>query len=389
MRVPTFTFPAYFHRSQPDPTGNKEQKRHAFYVALKDFPPDLPLDPNARTPNINHGIYKEILQSALSNDGRFHYKHKGITIVADEVRVTDERGPVSTLLIKLREGDGILDGGHSSAIIAKAKSISAEDGVAIGNQFVKVEVITRVPADDIAEISGGLNTSVQVKDISLENLAGHFDWLKKLLSDAPYSDKIGWQENAKCEIDARDLISLLTCFNLEHFPADVDATQPLIAYEKKSKALELYQDHQASFERLAPIVKDILVLYDIIRSDKETWNEEGGDGKGGKFGNLAFVEKKQRGFFLPFLQTEVEHKLMDSVVFPMLAGFRCMVEERNGEYAWQTDFEGVKRLWNDSAVGLLRLTKQVSDEHGRNPNAIGKSRPHWSNVLTRIQLKMR
>jgi hypothetical protein len=362
--------------------GNKEQKRHSFFVALKEFPRDLPSDPNARTPNINHGIYKEILKSALSNDGLFHLKHKGITIVADDVKTRGEKGPVTTLTIRLRKGDGVLDGGHSSAIVAKAHDIAAEDGIAIDNQFVKVDVVTRVPFEYITEMSSGLNTSVQVKDISLENLAGHLDWLKDLLEDEPYADLIGWQENARRELDARDLVSILTCFNLKHFPADVDATQPVIAYEKKSKALELYQSDRASFERLVPIVKDILFLYDMIRSERDSWNEDGG-----KFGRLAFVEKKEKGFLLPFMQTRVTYRPMDSVVFPMLAGFRCMVKERKGKYVWAEDFTKVKELWADASVGLIRLTKQVSDEHARNPNAIGKSRPHWSNVLTRIQLK--
>jgi hypothetical protein len=382
--IATFTFPAHFHRTQPDPTGNKEQKRHTFYVALKDFPRDLPLDPNARTPNINHGIYKDILRSALSNDGLFHLKHKGITLVAEEVKPRDEKGPVTTLSIRMRDLDGILDGGHSSEIIGRVQDISAEDGVPIGRQFVKVDVVTRVPFDDIMEMSKGLNTSVQVKEISLENLAGHFDWLKKLLADTDYSNLIGWQENAKCELDARDLVSVLACFNLKHFPADVDAIQPVIAYEKKSKVLELYQNDRESFEQLAPIVKDILYLYDAIRSEREAWNEEGG-----KFGGLAFVEKKEKGFFLPFIGETVTYRLMDSVVFPMLAGFRCMVTAKRGKYAWKGSFDQVLDLWKESSVGLLRLTKQVSDEHGRNPNAIGKSRPHWSNVLTRVQLKMK
>jgi hypothetical protein len=64
-----------------------------------------------------------------------------------------------------------------------------------------------------------------------------------------------------------------------------------------------------------------------------------------------------------------------------------MAEEQDGEYMWKTGFEEVLNLWKESSLGLLRVTKQVSDEHARNPNAIGKSRPHWSNVLVRVQLK--
>jgi len=43
--------------------------------------------------------------------------------------------------------------------------------------------------------AGGLNTSVQVQDMSLDNLSGDFDWLKKIIAEEPYAKHIAWREN--------------------------------------------------------------------------------------------------------------------------------------------------------------------------------------------------
>src|SRR5262249_54760814 len=145
------------------------------------------------------------------------------------------------------------------------------------------------PLDWIPDMAGGVNTSFQVQNMSLDNLEKKFDWIKNLIQGQVYAPKIAWRENEDKEFDGRDIVSLLTCFNIEVYPNDVsDTTQPVIAYEKKAAALKLYEDRTDSYRKLAPIAKDIFQLYDIIRSDaKKHWNEEGG-----KFGSLAFVESR-------------------------------------------------------------------------------------------------
>jgi hypothetical protein len=46
-----------------------------------------------------------------------------------------------------------------------------------------------------------------------------------------------------------------------------------------------------------------------------------------------------------------------------------------------------QRLWEDSALKLLKMTKQTSDELGRNPYAVGESRNHWANLFARIAMR--
>jgi hypothetical protein len=158
-----------------------------------------------------------------------------------------------------------------------------------------------------------------------------------------------------------------------------------MAYEKKSAALKLYEEKPDSYRKLSPIVKDILELHDLIRSDARAhWNEDGG-----KFGALAFVENRKKGFALPFLGGTAEFRLMNGALYPILAAFRWMVErdQKTGLFRWRGGFNQVKQLWQDSAMELLKMTKQASDELGRSANAVGKSRNHWANLFARVAMR--
>src|SRR5688572_10837595 len=84
MSSRTFDFQSEFTRRLPDPVFHKDRgmERHILFVPVTAVPAGLPMDPNARVPNIRRSVYREVRESLLSNDGRFHLKHKGITVVA-------------------------------------------------------------------------------------------------------------------------------------------------------------------------------------------------------------------------------------------------------------------------------------------------------------------
>lgn len=385
MSKHVFRFAAPYARRVPDPAFHQSHgiERHLLFVSVRSVPVGIPLDPNARVPNVRRRIYRDIEQSLLDRDtvpGSFHLKHKGITIIADSV--TKENEDLYT--ISLGENHGIVDGGHTYELITK----NLENEELPEKQFVKFEILTGVPAEWIVEIAGGLNTSLQVQPASLDNLAGRFDWIKDEIGNEPYFNSIAWRENESGEFDARDIISILTCFNIELFPNDPNNgdSHPVVAYEKKSKALELFEENPESYEQLRPILKEILVLHDTIRLESQRLYNEAG----GKYGNLSFVEAKSRGeYTFPFISETGKYRLMNGALYPMLGAFRWQVEKdpKSGKCRWRGGFRNVLRLWQASAPELLRATVQTSVELGRNPNAIGKSRNHWSNLYTRVALR--
>ncbi len=381
-------FPARIARRFPDPVfyDTHKMERHVLFVPVRELPDGLSLDPNARVPEINKRIYREIEKSLLNQEvepGTFHLKHKGITIIAKKVDKLDGK---DVYRVEFVEGQhGIVDGGHTYKLIQENKA--RNDGEALPvDQYVKVEILTNIPDAWVVDISGGLNTGLQVQAMSLDNLGKKFDWIKEELQNQPYFDSIAWRENEEGEFDARDLIALMTCFNIGSFPNSTTGdAPPVVAYEKKSLALRMFEEKPEEFAAVRPILRDILVLHDTIRmTSRDFWN----DGTG-KFGALAFVEGRKKGYKFPFIGKTAEYRLMNGALYPILGAFRWMVDvdPKTKLYRWRGGFEAVLSLWKQSAAELIKMTKQASEELGRNPNAIGKSRNHWSNVYARVAMR--
>ena len=256
------TLVAPFARRIPDPNFKDAYglERHIFVVPVRDLPKHIPLDPNARRSKTSKRVYKKVADSLFNREceeGTFHLKNKGITIIAESVKQTGK----DQYTVEMINGvHGIVDGGHTYTLICDAQGQAGLPE----NQFVTVEVRVGVPEAWIPDIAGGLNTSVQVQDMSLDNLANAFGWIKDELKGTSYYPIIAWSENDPGEYDARDVVSLLAMFNVELHPNDGD-DHPVYAYEKKSMALKAFEQKPAGFKRMRPILKDVLRLHDIIR----------------------------------------------------------------------------------------------------------------------------
>jgi hypothetical protein len=377
-----FTLPARIARRLPDPVLGKEFgiSRHILYVPVSAVPAGIPLDPNARTPNLRKRVYRQVEDSLLDRGenvpGTFHLKHKGITMIAHSVDGAGE----DTFEVSVKDGEGIVDGGHSYQLILnhKDKSELPED------QVVKFEILCGIPPEWIADIAGGLNTSVQVEPMSLDNLAGRFEWLKEELAGEPYAGKIAWRENDDGVYDVLYLLSVMTCFNIFAYPNDGDV-QPVVAYEKKSGVLKQFETNPEQYQKLRPIAKDIFTLHDRIGYEsKDIYNNF----TKGKFGRWSFVETAKPTCYV-FTGLQAQHQLMKGALFPLLSAMRWMVTVNpdTGDAMWQDGFDSVLELWREVAPELLTQTGQASQELGRNPRALGKSRNHWSSLHSKVGLR--
>lgn len=378
-----------FARRIPDPNFEKQFGivHHVMFVSVADLPSGIPNDPNARTPNTNKQVYREVESSLLNLGenvpGTFHLKHKGMTLIAQSVRKSGEN-----YVVDFEVGQGILDGGHTYKIIEDAR---ANPDVTLSNdQYIKLEIRTQVPDDWAAAMAGGLNSSVQVQPMSLANRAGKFDWLKDVLAESKYLGSIAWQEGDPGTYTGRDIIALLTCFNIDLYPNTASGLKhPIAAYERASKALEDYEDNQPAFERMRPIVEDVLDFYETVRSEGPKLWTASGQRRGG---SLAFVESRRgqgKCWEFPFIEASAEHRLMKGAAFPMFAAFRWMIElnEGTGQYCWRGGYPAVKRLWQEVGAELMEMTVDTSNDSGRKPDAIGKSRSHWSNLHGKVTVR--
>ena len=358
--------------------------RHLFTVKADDVPQGLPKAPNPRAQKTDRGIYRDVRKSLLNEEGTpntFHLKNKGMTLLADDVRDLGE----STFELQFGPDQGIVDGAHTYEIILEgqdriAESREADNGSTI-DQYVKIEVLTGVPEDLWVEIAGGLNTAVQVQDWSLANLKDQFDWIKDLLASEPYARKIAYRENeADTAYDVRDIIVLLEMFNIFDYTNDGEE-HPTKTYNNKSDVLDRYLADPAKYIKLAPILKDILRLHDVISlTAREKHNAVGG-----KAGKLTFMEHKLRGTWsFVFIGKTGEYRLNRAALFPMLGAFRWMVTDTPTGVAWRGGFDQVLKIWDESASELMRATQATSEEYGRKLTALGKSRNHWATLHSTV-----
>lgn len=377
-------------RRMPDPNFGKNEgiEHHLFLVNCQDMPRDLPLEANARRPNTRKQVYRQVRDSLLELDGEpgsFHLKNKGIVIVADSV--TQKPGTSDQYVIRLdRTKQGILDGGHTYKLITEAQEAEElpED------QYVFVQIRTSIPKDWIPDISQGLNTAVQVQDMSLQHLAGKFAWLKSEMNGHSYSTKIAWSENDAGEFSARDIIALMYLMNIKIFP---DANKhPIAGYEKKSEPLREFDSSDATFRQMKPIIHDLLYLHDWISFMAVDFYNEGAGRMGakGRGAGLSFVKQSGRK---PYQSTFMsapkgfETKLEDAALYPIMAAFRVFLgqDPNSGKFHWIGGFDVAKNAWRDLAYELMKATMHTANEVGRSRNAIGKSRLHWDGIFQKVE----
>lgn len=381
-----FSFNAHFARRIPDPVF-EGLVRHVFVVPVRSLPKGLRTDPNARSQNIRTRVAREIKESLFNNDcedGTFHLKNNGITIIAEGVRKNHNKD--DEYQVEILERQGIVDGAHTYKIIVE----SLDDEELPEKQFVSVDILTGIKQQWIADISGGRNTTVQVARMSLDNLKGRFNWMKDELREEPFYEEIGWEENDSGEFDARDLIALLSLFNVDLYP-NRGESHPTSAYSGKEQVLKRFQSDRSPFEQMRPILKDILVLHDTIRHDyRSIWNTQ--MGRNVRAGGLSISEKKRKpGDQWRFIFTgqTSEYRMVNGALYPILAAFRWFVRKDldTGESYWRDGFENVLDAWENSALALLKATNEMSRELGYKPNAIGKSATHWRSLHQLVAMR--
>ncbi len=368
-------------------------------VAAKEFPFGISTSANARDPvGLNRRVYREVrhsLDGQTATRGTFDLMNKGITILADSVKMVDKDSRLFELTIDDEEG-GIVDGAHTAKIIEEAN----REGTVPAEQHVEVFVRTAIPSDLVSDIARGLNTGIQVASQSIYNIEGVFDWLKDEVGKTSYAGLISWNESDDKEYDVRDLISVLELFNVFDYPNDVSMTRhPISAYEKWSKPLEkfaadvranLKSKQKSTYYRLMPLLRNAMELYDHIRRDfREMRNEAGGSA--GKMNIIEEASERRKAFDFPFAALpSAKYRLTKGAAFPILAAFRTYVEvdPKTGFARWRGGFAKVLKAWREAGPTLVEDTYLMTRDGKRNPDALGKDRKHWANLHMRMQVML-
>ena len=392
MSNENFAFPTSIHipikpdslRKVADPNGRVETY---FALCPVEKVPDISVeDTNPREQNLKSKVAREIKASLLRHDGNFHLLNRGITLSVASA-VYDNKTERLRLDFDRRGTHGNIDGGHTQRVIRTtvgskeweaARQEKIEVGEEIVSQFVRYEIMTGLSADLLVDIAESRNTSVQVKEFSLDNLAGKFNWLKVELKD--FESQIAYKENEKKPVNVRDVIALLTLFNIDLFPNN-STLHPTQAYSSKARPLELFDEKSETYQKLKPIMKEILELYDYVRAKmKDIYNDEGG-----KFRRWECIDHKAKTeFYYSRELATADYRLADGMVFPLLGAFRFLVREKDGDFIWKVD--DVKKFYDRFGERLIRTALEGVRGRGNSPNAAGKDATLWDQLYNQVKL---
>jgi len=374
------TMPVVSFRRVENPSEKEGKKMYLAVVRAKDLPKDLESwrDINPRDSKITSNVAKKIAQSLNDAPENFLFRNRGITLLTDKVEYNNEDGDMYVDFSD-QAIHGLLDGGHTYAVIQDVfDSLEDEDKAttSLNNAHVKLELLGGfTDKEEVTEIVSARNTSTQVKDQSIANLLNHFATIKDVLQNEPFADRIAYKEiefnadGSKKDIDIKDILSYLVCFDREGFD---DANHPIIAYSGKAAVLN-YADSPENRERLQkylPLLPQILELRDTIYADMPgTYNANGG-----KFGSLMGVNIKNAPTVeLPFTGVKTKYVIPGAFIYPVLAAFRGLIEINGDRASWKKD--PVKFYEDIKGELIQRLGDQALEI--RNPNKLGKDKATW------------
>jgi hypothetical protein len=273
------------------------------------------------------------------------------------------------------EYHGNIDGGHTYKIICEHK-----DEQPLIKQYVQFEVMTGVE-DIIEDLARARNTSVQVDEKSMAELAGKFDPIKEGIEGMPFYKRIAFKMNQVEQdsetgknlkmIDARDIVAIINMFDIERYTA---TSQPIQSYSSKGSVLKVYLEDPEYYRAFVNIAPDIFDLYDAIETEfAEAYNSTGKRYGGKKFSGYKdgrCVGKSK------FRLQEIAYKIPDGLLYPTLAAFRALVRRdgKTGKYYWT---ENPITVWENCKNDLVGKIMTFTNSIGDNPNKVGKDSNIW------------
>ncbi len=383
--------PVISYRRIPNPLEQEGKRMSIAVLRVKDLPATLQdwKKVNIRDSSEKTGVSRDISNSLHNSPKDFFFKNRGITLLVDKV---DFRNDSNLLYLELSEQDlhGILDGGHTYEVIRHIIDSSDETDISkFDEAYVRVEILDgftdKIETVNIVEAR---NTSAPVKDQSIEDLQGAFIGIKDILDGQSYDGRISYKETEfddeghKKDIDIKEILSYLICFDTESFNNE---NHPIITYSSKSGVLKHVKNRnkEKKLEKYLPLLPDILKLKDTIYYDMpNTYNKTGG-----KFGRLTGVilkKKNAKPIELPFIQNQSEFVIPSSFIYPILASLRNLVKIENGICSWKTDpFEFFQTVNVDLITRLIDQAKE-----NNSPNKLGKSKQVWQSCYDKTRLEI-
>jgi len=386
-----------------DDEGEYEVYRLAPSVA--DWPAaDVPDEVNPRSHDeecLKSKVAKDIETTLRESPEDFWLANRGAFVLVDRVKYDPEKQLIEVVIGDL-ELHGIADGATTNAVIKKLQNEWRKErdpalGGALSTARFNVDLVVGITdRERIGKLVQGRNKSVQVKEWSLADFRGQFDWVKNHIDrpDGPFRGRIGWEENSGKAVEVLDLISLMTLFHpVYDDPAERRRKAPTVAFSSKGTAHARFIDEKLmpGFQRIEPVLEDILRLWEHIHANfeptYERWNDET-HGRGSKLGRRKGVRTLKDPEKLPLTEIETQYRIEKGILYPLLASMRALlVEDDQGNLSWRTD---PFAFFDDFGTDLMDVLMNLYvDAASKNPATLGKMKLAYTTLHDRARNLLR
>jgi hypothetical protein len=410
-------------------------RKWVLVVAARDLPRDLPLDANARVPNvIKNQTCGEMRETLLTRPELFQIFNGGIVCTATAVDVKQEGSEQWVdVAFDQEQLQGVVNGGHTygtllhvihdhpiyaegmplKTVLAKKDRLAdnpelaglIEDEEKLAERIarardralVQVELVAPVSDPDLlAQIARARNLSQSVDQTALQNLAGKYDLMKRVLGESPapfgqqFIDRVVWKTNQEVpegstEVPVKTLIHLLALMNTRLYSPGARVANEV--YVRSGVVVrefgEAEGEDSAFYDKLTELLPEFIRLYDHIYLTLPETNASfpWADGK-------PPTDRKRRKttFTTPLLAKTCCSKVSGAFVWPIFSAFRQLLEQNgDGRLRFKTD---PIELFEEKKAELSSTIQTTFENAGRVVQQVGKATDAWIRLEGQIQMEM-
>jgi len=410
-------------------------RKWVLVVAARDLPRDLPLDANARVPNvIKNPTCKEMRETLLTRPELFQIFNGGMICTATTVDVRQEGNEQWVEAgFDQEQLQGIVNGGHTygcllhvihdHSVYAESLSLQAvlakkdkagehselaalvEDEEKLAERIarareralVQLELVAPVSDSDLlAQIARARNLSQSVDQTALQNLAGKYEEMTKVLREAPafgqaFVERVVWKTNQEVpedsvEVPVKTLIHLLALMNTRLYRPGAKVANEV--YVRSGVVIREFGEAEGEdstfYDYLTELLPEFIRLYDhIYLTLPETdpsfpW----ADGK-----PATDRKRRRKPLTTPLLARTCSSKVSGAFVWPVFSAFRLLLEEdqESGALRFKTD---PIELFEQKKAELSSTIRTTFENQGRVVQQVGKTTDAWIRLEGQIQMEL-
>jgi AIPR protein len=411
------------------------RRKWVVVARARDLPVNLPLDANARVPNVTKNpTCAEMRETLLKTPELFQVFNSGIVCTATAVELKQEGNEhVIEVAFDQEAEQGIVNGGHTYATLLNtlhdstqysagktfrdllaqdARKGSAElaelvlhDGklaehVTRAREEAQVQIEFVAPVADselLAQIARARNYTQGVDPTALQNLAGKFDLMKEVLTNepAPFGpalvERIVWKTNQEVPEESRAvpvklLIQMLALMNTRIYPLNGRTANEV--YSRAGVVVrefgEAEGDDEEFYRSLTRLLPTLIRFYDHVYASLPGIDPSfpWADGK-------LDVESKRRraAASTPILTKPCLSKVVNAFIWPIYSAFRILlVRNADGQLMFQIDpFALFEEMKTELAMTVQSFHRNQA--HGI-VHQVGKDKEVWLRLQYQVDREL-